>query len=123
MTVTEETTVGSIKLNDAGVVSPNTNKLYNNGGSLFWNGSELSTGSGVTDINSLSDGKSDGSSVFLDPGAGTSDNSNDNANVAVGENAMSSNREEQLNTASGQNALGGNTTGSKNVGIGVSANG
>jgi len=41
MTVTDEGSAGSIKLNDAGAVSPNTNKLYNNGGNLYWAGSQL----------------------------------------------------------------------------------
>jgi len=40
----DEGTAGSISLPDAGAVDPSTNKLYNNAGSLYWDGSEVITG-------------------------------------------------------------------------------
>ncbi|MFC1786231.1 hypothetical protein ACFLZA_02575, partial [Candidatus Neomarinimicrobiota bacterium] len=40
----DEGTAGSLTLPDAGEVGPNTNKLYNNSGNLFWSGSALGNG-------------------------------------------------------------------------------
>jgi len=145
MTVTDEGNAGSIKLNDAGVVSPNTNKLYNNGGSLYWNGSQLSTGgSGATQINDLTDAKYDGLSLFLGEGAGANDDAGasdgvKNYNTAVGKNALHSNTtgydntangyqalfhntSGEFNTANGKQALVFNTTGHYNIGVGKGAN-
>ncbi len=41
--IENEGSAASIKLNDAGTVSLTTNKLYNTGGSLYWNGTALGT--------------------------------------------------------------------------------
>ncbi len=116
MTVTDEGTAGSIKLNDAGAVSPSTNKLYNNGGSLYWNGTVLTTGSGgATQINDLTDAKYDGYSLFIGEGAGTNDDAGasdgiQNLNTAVGKNALYSNTTGYRNTANGYRALYSNTS-------------
>ncbi|MEE9430690.1 MAG: hypothetical protein V3V16_06585 [Melioribacteraceae bacterium] len=47
MTVTEETTAGSIKLKDAGAVSSSTDKLYNKQGDLYWGNNQVNTSSAV----------------------------------------------------------------------------
>ena len=122
MTVTDEGSAGSIKLNDAGAVSPNINKLYNNGGSLYWSGSQLSTGGsgGADSINQLGDAKYDGSSLFLGAGAGANDDAGasdgtKNYNTAVGKNALNSNTTGYSNTANGYKALFKNTFGISNT--------
>ena len=105
----------------------------NGSGALSW-GDKSATG--ATNINGLSDGKSDGSSVFLGSGSGNSDDGNNNNtglgiealysntsgehNVAIGHYALHSNTVSQ-NVAIGSYALNQNTTGQHNVGIGRSA--
>ncbi len=121
MTVTDEGSAGSIKLNDAGAVSPGTNKLYNNGGSLYWNGSALSGGSGATELNDLTDAKYDGSSLFVGSGAGANDDGTSNLNTAVGKNALNSNTTGSSNTANGYQSLNSNTTGNYNTATGSSS--
>jgi hypothetical protein len=44
--VTDEGTTGAIMFPSGGTPAPTTNKLYNEGGTLKWNGSELSTSGG-----------------------------------------------------------------------------
>jgi len=72
-------------------------------------------------IDSLTDGKSDGSSVFLGSGAGVNDAGPNNKNVAVGIDALNTNSSGFENTASGYQALYSNTTGYKNIAIGYKA--
>ncbi len=45
MEVEDEGTAGSIKLEDAGAVSQKPNKLYNNGGKLYWGSEQIKTAS------------------------------------------------------------------------------
>ena len=119
MTVTDEGSAGSIKLNDAGAVTPNTNKLYNNGGSLYWNGSALSGGS-ATEINDLSDGTTGNFSVFLGANAGS--NSIGFGNTAVGHSAMDASTSSATeNVAFGNSALSKNSSGKFNTAIGQAA--
>ncbi len=124
MTVTDEGSAGSIILKDAGAVTSNTDKLYNNGGSLYWNGSALSGGSGATEINDLTDAKYDGSSLFVGNGAGVNDDAGasdgiKNYNTGVGNNALHLNTTGYYNTVNGYNALYFNTGGAYNIAIGT----
>jgi len=80
---------------------------------------EVKAGSAL-DINSLADGKTDESSIFLGSGAGTSDDSN-NDNAAVGIDALSNNSSGKFNTAMGSGSLENNTTGSSNTAIGFNS--
>ena len=64
ITITDEGTVGSITVPPGSAPSTTTNKLYNIGSTLFFNGSALGSG-GATSLNDLSDANYDGSSLFL----------------------------------------------------------
>ncbi len=91
----------------------------NGSGMLSW----ISTGggSGVTEINDLTDGISDGSSVFLGSGAGVNDDGTDNKNVAVGIGALNSNSSGFSNTSVGFQALNSNTNNAYNNAFGHQA--
>lgn len=80
-------------------------------------------GSGASQINDLSDGKSDanGSSLFLGADAGANDDGTNNFNVGVGNQALSSNTTGNQNTAYGSDALSNNTTGNNNAASGWAA--
>jgi len=72
-------------------------------------------------IDSLTDGKTGGGSVFLGHNAGTNDDGIDNYNVAVGEDALKTNTSGIFNTAHGYQALYLNSTGAYNTAIGKSS--
>lgn len=59
---------------------------------------------GVANINDLSDGKSDGSSLFLGVDAGASDDGTDNKNVGIGYHSLQNNVTGTGNVALGYNA-------------------
>ena len=121
MEVNDEGTMGSITLPDTNTaLSSETNKLYNLNGSLIWNGSALSTG-GASDINSLSDGKTGGNSVFLGATAGANDDGTDNKNVGIGIGALNANNTGEENTAAGYQTLYSNTSGQSNTASGYQA--
>ena len=86
-------------------------------GNATWEASQV----GVTEINDLSDGKSDGSSVFIGTNAGLNDDGSNNRNTATGIEALKANITGANNTAVGYNALIRNTTGHQNTAIGVDA--
>lgn len=119
MEVNDEGSVGSITLPQGTAPGTTTGKLYNVGGSLFWNGTAL--GAGATDINGLSDAKTGGNNVFLGAGAGAHDDGSNNKNVAVGINALNTNTEGDGIMASGFQALYSNTTGVQNTASGMHA--
>jgi len=83
-------------------------------GTLSW-----SSGSGATQIDELSDGKTGGFSVFLGWGAGLNDYGTDNKNVGVGFDALFHNTTGETNTANGYVALLSNTTGDGNTANGA----
>ncbi len=86
----------------------------------FYNGSAwVVVGYEAVDINSLSDGKTDGNSIFLGSGAGINNVGTDNKNVAVGDSALYSNTTGSYVTAIGCQALYSNSTGNFNTGSGV----
>ena len=87
----------------------------NGSGSLSW----ANDATGATSINGLSDGKSDGYSVFLGSNSGNSDDGSNN-NTGLGLEALYSNISGEHNTAIGRYALHSNTA-SQNVAIGSSA--
>ena len=74
ITFTDEgNNAGSILLPSVGSGLTGT-KLFNNGGNLYWGGTQLNVGgTGVSLINDLTDAIYDGSSLFLGNGAGTND--------------------------------------------------
>ncbi|MCF6182032.1 hypothetical protein, partial [Lutibacter sp.] len=74
----------------------------------------------VASIDGLSDGKNDGSSIFL--GGGGNNDDGGNVNTAVGKSALASVTSGISNVAIGYSASGGTTTGSSNVAIGHFAN-
>ena len=90
-------------------------------GFYFWNQSTLSwdslTSAGADEINDLTDGINDGSSVFLGNNAGANDDGS-NSNVGIGHSAMAAVTSGNYNIALGHRALETMTTGSDNVGIG-----
>ena len=107
------------------IASPATGLLIyqtdNTPGFYFYDGSAwVVVGNGATSINSLYDGKSDGTSVFLGSNSGNSDNGS-NYNAGLGIEALYSNISGVHNTAIGSSALGQNTSGEYNTGIGRSA--
>lgn len=110
--ITDEGNAGSIELPNVGIILSG-NKLYNNGGNLFWGNSAIGSG-GAADINSLSDGKFDGSSLFLGNGAGDNDAGN-NFNTGIGERVLFLNLTGNRNTAIGYRSLYSNTIGSNNT--------
>jgi len=71
----------------------------------------------ATELDDLSDAKTDGASVFIGEGAGQNDQG-DNYNVAIGKNALFTNTTGIQNTANGSYALYSNTTGIYNTAIG-----
>ncbi len=79
-------------------------------GTLGW-----ASDGGATEINELTDGKTDATSVFLGSGAGANDDGSDNQNVAVGIGALNANTSGYYNTANGYQALYSNTTGIRNT--------
>ena len=91
ITITDEGTTGSITIPLSGSApSPTTNKLYNLGNKLFFNGSAVSSGGGAGSLNELSDAINNGYDLFLGNGAGVNNNGN-NYNTAVGNDALHSN--------------------------------
>ncbi|PPR19748.1 MAG: hypothetical protein CFH43_00014 [Proteobacteria bacterium] len=84
-------------------------------------GSQLTgvTASSVTlAINDLTDGKYDGSSLFVGAGAGAVDDGSANNNVGVGRNALSLNTTGYNNSAFGRETLFKNETGINNTALG-----
>jgi hypothetical protein len=74
------------------------------------------TGIGIDD---LSDGKSDGNSVFLGASAGNDDDGTDNSNTAIGSNAMFANTIGVSSTAIGNSALRYSTESNYNTACGA----
>jgi len=70
------------------------------------------------DINNLSDGYYDGSSLGLGSGALANDNGTTNQNTAVGKDALTSVTSGSFNTSVGSNSCNSITTGSNNTAIG-----
>ncbi|MCK4357574.1 MAG: tail fiber domain-containing protein [Candidatus Cloacimonetes bacterium] len=94
----------------------------NTPGFYFYNGSGwVVVGSGSMSINGLTDGKTEGGSVFLGSGAGANDDGTDNWNVGIGIDALNTNTTGGVNTATGYQALYSNTTGDMNTANGVGA--
>jgi len=103
------------------IASPATGLLIyqtdNTPGFYFYNGSNwVVIGSEAIDINSLADGSSDGSNLFLGSGAGTFQ-SVGNSNTGTGINALNQNSSGEWNCAFGKGALENNTS-SQNTAVG-----
>ncbi|MCB0730395.1 MAG: tail fiber domain-containing protein [Ignavibacteriae bacterium] len=74
---------------------------------------------GATNLNELSDAKTDATSVFLGEGTGNLDDGSNNQNTAIGIEAMNVNSSGGYNTALGYNSLNRNQTGNNNISLGV----
>ncbi len=118
--ITDEGTFGAIEIKN-GVPTTTTDKLYNDAGTLKFNGSSLGGGSGATEINDLTDARYDGYSLYLGEGAGVNSGNGINYNTAVGKNALYTNTTGFDNTAIGRKALYSNLGGSCNTAVGVLA--
>lgn len=83
----------------------------------------LSAANAATQVDDLTDGKSDtnGSSLFIGIDAGLNDDSTGNENIGIGFNALKDNTTGYRNTANGNRALIDNTTGFGNTANGFSA--
>ncbi len=118
--ITDEGNFGAIQMLD-GVPSTTTDKLYNNDGTLYFNGNAVSSGlSSVDSLNDLADAKPGGYSIFLGEFAGGNDDGILNYNTAVGRNALSLNESGTSNTAIGFSALNKNED-HNNVAVGSSS--
>ncbi|MCW8850720.1 MAG: tail fiber domain-containing protein [Melioribacteraceae bacterium] len=129
ITITDEgSNRGSITLPEmSSAPSVFTNKLYNENGTLKFDGQSLGGSSGAFEINELTDAISDQSSVFLGNGSGSNDdagvlNATDgNFNTSVGLNSLNANVSGYSNTAIGFESLKLNLTGAENTAIGLSS--
>ncbi|MFZ1289039.1 MAG: tail fiber domain-containing protein [Melioribacteraceae bacterium] len=118
--ITDEGSVGSITIPSGSAPSPTTNKLYNESGTLKFNGSALG-GGGASSINDLSDAIKDDFSLFIGTQSGSNDVVGPNkGNTAVGNLALAANISGTWNTALGWSALRSNTSGA-NTAIGYAA--
>ena len=117
--IIDEGSFGSLELK-SGVPSSTTNKLYNNSGTLNFNGTALGGGSGASVINDLGDAIYDGISLFIGELSGRKDDGN-NWNLAVGKEALYLNTSGHQNVAIGPLALNKNTTGNYNTANGTGA--
>ena len=90
---------------------------------LSWDGSNWipTNDQGATNINELSDGKNDNSSIFVGTNAGATDDGTANLNAGFGNGALSLNSTGGLNTAIGSYAMNANTSGVENLAIGAHA--
>ncbi|MDC7996455.1 tail fiber domain-containing protein [Gilvibacter sediminis] len=90
-------------------------------GFYFWNNGTTSwdsiSGSGAEQINELTDGIADGSSLYLGASSGLNDDGA-NSNVGVGLFSLSNNTSGNSNTAVGSLAMINNTTGFGNTAVG-----
>ena len=114
--ITDEGNFGAIELNN-GVPSTTTNKIYNDGGTLKFNGSSLGGGGGANELDELSDAKVIGSNYFIGIGAGAVQSSSNGNNVGFGENALDLNSTGENNTAIGNQTLVPNN-GDNNTAVG-----
>ena len=74
--------------------------------------------SNVNQVNDLSDGKSDATSLYLGNNAGFSNMGDENRNVGIGIKVLQSNTSGKDNVANGFEALVSNTTGGRNSAVG-----
>ena len=118
--INSEGTAGSLILPSVGSALSG-NKLYNNGGNLFWGDTKLNGLGGVSILNDLSDAKYIGHSLFLGSGAGDNDDGTDNGNTGVGYITLQHNISGAANSAVGSYALTANTSGFGNTAAGYEA--
>ena len=127
ITITDEgNNTGSITLPEMSSSPGETlNKLYNENGTLMFDGFEIGSG-GASAIDDLTDGKSDGFSLFIGDGAGFNDDGGnsdeqENYNTGVGKLSLPFNTTGEYNSGYGYRSLFNNSIGEKNTGIGVNA--
>ncbi len=98
--------------------SPGTDKILTSdaNGNATWENNAA-----AYDINGLSDGRSDGNSIFLGDGAGVSDDLTSNHNIGIGKNSLNSVTTGSANIAIGKNSLSNSTTTFASIAIGEDA--
>ncbi len=98
--------------------SPGTGKILtsDDNGNATWENNAA-----ATDINGLSDGRSDGNSIFLGEGAGVSDDFTSNNNIGIGRNSLNSITTGSANIAIGKNSSNAATTAYGSIAIGEDA--
>ena len=118
--ITDEGTFGSIEIKP-GVPSTTLYKLYNDGGTLKFNGSSLVGGTGASKIDELSDAQHDSIGLYIGIGAGMNDDGmgdgTPNYNIGIGMDALNQNTVGVFNTAIGYESLNLNE-GIQNIVIG-----
>ena len=117
--ITDEGTTGAIQFQD-GVPSDVTNKLYNNSGTLHFNGTALGSG-GANSLNELTDATAKNNGYYVGDGSGQSINNTGILNVGFGLFSMNKNTTGKTNTALGGSTLFENTTGQDNVAAGYAS--
>lgn len=121
---TQSTLEGTlVTYTDADVNTHLNTSTASSGEALLWNGSDYEWGTaGAADIDGLSDGYSDTTSVGVGSGALANDDGTSNYNTALGHNAAYSTTTGAQNTAVGWWALNANN-GSNNTALGMQAHG
>lgn len=114
--ITDEGTAGAIQMPSV-IPSIVTNKLYNDAGTLKFNGNTL--GGGANSLDDLTDAVNDGSNIYIGDGSGN--NNSGATNTALGHNTLFSLSSGANNTAVGWKALNKNTSGGFNTAIGLSS--
>ncbi len=115
--ITDEGNFGAIEIK-SGVPATNTNKLYNDAGTLKFGSSVLGGGSGASSLNDLSDAKVLGNNYFIGYQAGLAQSTATNNNIAIGTDALKANTSGELNTALGNQTMYLNAGGNKNSAFG-----
>lgn len=124
--ITDEGDFGTIQMSN-GIPSNKIFKLYNDNGTLYFNGNALGSSNSLVDsLGDLSDAKTDFSSIFVGREAGLNDDGglsdgNTNNNAAFGKSALKSNTSGSSNTSIGNSSLLNNITGIGNVAVGNSS--
>ena len=119
--ITDEGDFGAIEIK-SGIPSATDDKLYNDAGTLKFNGSSLGTGGGVTKLDDLTDAKVYVTNLYLGNNAGANSGSGFD-NVGIGYSALSNITTGLGNVAIGYEANYYNQTGDENTMIGAETGG
>ena len=115
--ITDEGTFGAIEIKN-GVPSSTTDKLYNVGGTLKFDGSPIGSG-GATELDDLTDGRTHSNSIYL--GNDAAQAGFGSSNTAIGTETMYLNDQGNNNTGIGYQTLHQNENGNGNIALGYQA--